>query len=64
MLYNWENSSIKFLEKFKMDAFGEGSYEFIDNQNITANFGGRVHNITLTTIIQNLHLLEKMIRKL
>ena len=43
--YTWENSYIKFLDNFKMDAFGEGSYEFIDKQNIIANFGGRKHYI-------------------
>ena len=44
--YSWENSSIKFLDKFKMDAFGAGTYKIIDKQNIIANFGGRTHNIS------------------
>jgi hypothetical protein len=43
--YTWGNSYIKFLDNFKMDAFGEGHYEFIDKYNIIAKFGGRVHNI-------------------
>jgi len=44
--YTWENSYIKFLDNFRMDAFGEGHYKFIDKQNIIAYFGGREHNIT------------------
>jgi hypothetical protein len=44
-IYSWENSQIIFLDNFKMNAFGEGYYEFIDKQNIVANFGGRVHYI-------------------
>jgi hypothetical protein len=43
--YSWENSYIKFLDNFKMDAFGKGNYKIIDKQNIIANFGGRIHNI-------------------
>ena len=43
--YAWENSYITFLDNFEMNAFGKGSYEFIDKQNIIANFGGRVHHI-------------------
>jgi hypothetical protein len=43
--YIWGNSTITFLDNFKMDAFGEGSYNFIDNKNIIAKFGGREHNI-------------------
>jgi lipopolysaccharide biosynthesis glycosyltransferase len=43
--YSWENSYIKFIDNFKMDAFGEGNYKIIDKQNIIANFGGRIHNI-------------------
>jgi predicted O-methyltransferase YrrM len=43
--YSWENSSIKFLDNFKMDAFGAGTYKIIDKQNIIANFGNRTHNI-------------------
>jgi hypothetical protein len=44
--YSWENSYIKFLDNFKMDAFGEGNYKIIDKQNIIAYFGGRIHNIS------------------
>jgi hypothetical protein len=36
---------IKFLDNFKMDAFGEGEYKIIDNRNIIAYFGCRYHNI-------------------
>jgi hypothetical protein len=43
--YTWGNSYIKFLDHFKMDAFGEGYYSFINSKNIIANFGGREHNI-------------------
>ena len=43
--YTWEDSYIKFLDDFKMDAFGQGTYKFIDEKNIIANFGGRIHNI-------------------
>jgi lipopolysaccharide biosynthesis glycosyltransferase/predicted O-methyltransferase YrrM len=44
-MYTWENKDIKFLDNFKMNAFGEGRYEFIDKQNIIAHFGGKVHKI-------------------
>lgn len=44
--FSWENGHIKFLDNFKMDAFGEGNYNIIDKQNIIANFGGRIHNIS------------------
>lgn len=44
--YTWENSYLKFLYNFKMDAFGEGEYYFVDKQNIIAIFGGRIHDIT------------------
>lgn len=43
--YTWEYSYIKFLDNFKMDAFGEGNYIIVDTQNIIANFGGRIHKI-------------------
>jgi predicted O-methyltransferase YrrM len=43
--YTWENSQIKFLDNYKMDAFGEGNYKIIDKQNIISNFGGREHRI-------------------
>jgi hypothetical protein len=44
--YSWGDSGsiIKFLDNYKMDAFGEGRYKIIDN-NITAYFGGREHHI-------------------
>jgi len=44
--YAWENSYIKFLYNFKMDAFGESEYYFVDKQNIIAIFGDRIHDIT------------------
>jgi len=43
--YTWENSSITFLDDFEMDAFGRGHYGFVDEYNIIANFGGRIHYI-------------------
>jgi len=43
--YSWGDSTIKFLDNCKMDAFGEGNYTIIDNNNIIAYFGGREHNI-------------------
>ena len=43
--YTWEDSHIKFLDYFKMNAFGEGHYEFVDKNNIIATFGGRTHYI-------------------
>jgi len=43
--YTWENSYITFLDNYKMDAFGNGTYEFIDNHRIIADFGGRIHDI-------------------
>jgi hypothetical protein len=43
--YGWEDSTIKFLDNYKMDAFGEGNYSVIDNYNIVAYFGCREHNI-------------------
>ena len=47
--YSWENAHIKFLDNFKMDAFGEGNYTIVDKQNIIANFGGRIHNISFNS---------------
>jgi len=44
--YTWENSYIKFLDNYKMNAFGTGTYEFVDKQKIIACFGGRIHDIT------------------
>jgi hypothetical protein len=43
--YTWEKSHITFLDNFKMNAFGKGNYRIIDEQNIIANFGDRIHNI-------------------
>lgn len=43
--YIWEDSSIKFLDNLKMDAFGNGYYKIIDNYNIIAYFGKREHYI-------------------
>jgi len=36
---------IKFLDNYKMDAFGDGYYKIVDNHNIIAYFGHREHNI-------------------
>jgi hypothetical protein len=36
---------IKFLDNYKMDAFGDGYYKIVDNHNIIAYFGQREHNI-------------------
>ena len=47
--YTWENSYIKFLDNFKMDAFGQGNYKIIDKQHIIAKFGGRIHYISFNT---------------
>jgi mannosyltransferase OCH1-like enzyme len=44
--YTWVNSSITFLPNFEMNAFGKGNYNFVNNYNIIATFGGRTHNIT------------------
>ena len=41
--YAWENSKIEFLENGKMNAFGEGTYEFIDKYLVKCNFGSRDH---------------------
>lgn len=43
--YTWENSTITFLDNFKMDAFGNGFYTYINKHEINAEFGGRVHFI-------------------
>ena len=43
--YSWGNSYIKFLDNFKMSAFGQGEYKIIDKDNIIAIFGGRIHKI-------------------
>ena len=34
-----------------MNAFGEGNYTTVDKQNIIANYGGRIHNITFTPFL-------------
>jgi predicted O-methyltransferase YrrM len=47
--YSWENSYITFLDNFRMDAFGQGNYKIIDKQNIIANFGGKIHNISFNS---------------
>lgn len=41
--YSWENSTIEFLEDGKMNAFGEGKYEFIDKYLLKCDFGGKEH---------------------
>ena len=43
--YTWENDSIIFLDNFEMNAFGRGYYRLIDQYNILAFFGGKVHCI-------------------
>ena len=47
--YIWEKDIITFLPNNKMDAFGEGSYRFIGNRLIRANFGGRSHFIKFSS---------------
>jgi protein O-GlcNAc transferase len=46
-IYSWGDSgfNIKFFYNFKIDAFGEGKYRIVDNNNIIAYFGGREHDI-------------------
>ena len=41
--YVWGNSNIEFLENGKMNAFGQGKYDFIDKYLIKCDFGGREH---------------------
>jgi len=45
--YSWGDLDlyIKFLDDFKMDAFGEGEYKIIDDYNIIAYFGCKEHHI-------------------
>ena len=46
--YIWNDyvsSYITFLSNFKMNAFGVGHYKFIDEYNIVAEFGNRIHYI-------------------
>ena len=42
-LYTWNNSTIEFLENSRMNAFGPGSYKFINNYLVKCDFGGREH---------------------
>jgi hypothetical protein len=44
--YSWRNNKITILDDEKMDAFGNGSYLFIGNNKIKANFGQKIHEIT------------------
>jgi len=46
MSYTWENSKITFLPEYRMSAFGKGSYIINGLHQITATFGGRIHDIT------------------
>ena len=41
--YTWENSSIEFLENGKMNAFGNGKYNFINKYLVKCHFGKREH---------------------
>ena len=41
--FTWEESSITFLKDNKMNAFGDGKYEYIDSKTVKAFFGYRVH---------------------
>jgi len=41
--YIWENSTIEFLENGKMNAFGPGKYQFIDQYLVKCDFDGREH---------------------
>ena len=41
--YSWNNSTITFYANQQMDAFGKGTYKFIDDLNVEATFGNRVH---------------------
>jgi predicted oxidoreductase len=43
--YTWEDSHIKFLADCKMEAFGIGQYMKINEYNVIAAFGGRIHDI-------------------
>lgn len=51
--YQWENSTITFLEKCKMNAFGDGYYTYINEHTIEAYFGSRTHTITFEENYQN-----------
>lgn len=41
--YSWGTSTIKFLSQYKMEAFGNGTYVFLDSFLIKATFGGHTH---------------------
>ena len=41
--YKWNNSTIIFLQDYKMKALGHGNYQFIDNYLVKCNFGKRQH---------------------
>lgn len=43
--FTWQSSSITFLENNKMEAFGEGKYEYVNSNKIKAFFGNRIHII-------------------
>lgn len=43
--YYWGDNKISFLDNYKMNAFGNGNYRYINNDRIIANFGGRTHTI-------------------
>ena len=43
--YSWNSSTITFFANEQMDAFGKGTYKFIDELNVEATFGNRVHLI-------------------
>ncbi len=42
-VYRWEKSSIMFLKENKMEAFGSGNYQFINNYLVECDFGCRKH---------------------
>jgi len=44
--YNWYNNTIQFLENGKMNAFGDGTYEYINKNLIKAFFGEKEHIIS------------------
>ena len=41
--YQWNDSQIEFLSNNKMNAFGNGKYNFIDKYLVKCDFGGRDH---------------------
>lgn len=41
--YSWEASVIRFLGEGQMDAFGAGTYTFVDTHLVQCDFGGRSH---------------------